>query len=313
MGYFLMNFSIVLDQGTRIDFRYIPIILIFLFINDKAAIVSAVLIAAARFIIGVSLTSYLSVFVLTVLVIGLYVIKHATRKHESMYLKGSIMVIYATTLYTIFFIQVTSITVELVTLLIFFWIVAMAGGLFALFIMNYLRTAELLLRKYEAESTIDYLTGLSNVRKFYQMLDYYTKKYKTKKTPLAIGMIDIDFFKRVNDKHGHDAGDIVLMEVARILEETIDDETFVFRKGGEEFTAIFPNAPLEDVLYSLERCRLAVQHHGFKIDELKELNLTISIGICHYSETASSVDELMTNADEKLYKAKETGRNRLVF
>lgn len=98
--------------------------------------------------------------------------------------------------------------------------------------MNYLRTAELLLGKYEAESTIDYLTGLSNVRKFYQLLDYYTKKSKAQETPLAIAMIDIDFFKRVNDTHGHEAGDIVLIEVARILEETIDYEAFVFKRRG---------------------------------------------------------------------------------
>ena len=232
MGYILMHYSIVIEEGTIIDFRYIPIILIFLFINDKAAIMSAGLIAGTRFMISISLSSFISILVLLVLVVGLYVIKYLTRKSESIYLKGTMMVVYATFLYTLFFIYRSSMSAEFIWLLVFFWIVSLAGGLFSLFIMNYLRTAELLLGKYEAESTIDYLTGLSNVRKFYQLLDYYTKKSKAQETPLAIAMIDIDFFKRVNDTHGHEAGDIVLIEVARILEETIDYEAFVFKRRG---------------------------------------------------------------------------------
>ena len=313
MGYVLMNFSILLVEGTFIDFRYIPIILIFLFIDNKAAILSALLIAAARFFIGISISSYFSILILSLLILGLYVIKYFARKIESIYLKGMIMVIYATFLYTLYFINLLDVTTEIILILVFFWLVSILGGLFALFLMNYLRTAELLVRKYEAEATIDYLTGLSNVRKFYLLLDYYTKKSKAKESPLAIAMLDIDFFKRVNDTYGHEAGDIVLIEVARILEEAVDSDAFIFRKGGEEFTAIFPNTSLEKVVHSMEACRKAIESHIFNVGQLNELHITISIGICHFSETTTSVDDVMANADEKLYVAKERGRNRLVY
>lgn len=128
MGYILMHYSIVIEEGTIIDFRYIPIILIFLFINDKAAIMSAGLIAGTRFMISISLSSFISILVLLVLVVGLYVIKYLTRKSESIYLKGTMMVVYATFLYTLFFIYRSSMSAEFIWLLVFFWIVSLAGG-----------------------------------------------------------------------------------------------------------------------------------------------------------------------------------------
>ena len=87
----------------------------------------------------------------------------------------------------------------------------------------------------------------------------------------------------------------------------------LFSKGGEEFTAIFPNMSLEEVVYSMEKCRLAIQHHTFRVSQHTELKLSISIGICHYSETTTSVDKVMTRTDEKLYVAKEAGRNKVVY
>lgn len=124
-------------------------------------------------------------------------------------------------------------------------------------------------------------------------------------------MIDIDYFKKINDEHGHPAGDAVLREAARILKDTLRAVDALGRYGGEEFMAVLPHTTHEEALQTGERLRKAVADHVFRAGE-RELRATISVGVaCYPSEKVDSPHALIREADKALYVAKEAGRNRV--
>ena len=122
-------------------------------------------------------------------------------------------------------------------------------------------------------------------------------------------MVDIDHFKSINDAYGHDAGDMVLREVARSLKETSRKEDIAARIGGEEFVMILPDSPAEAALGCAERLRKAVEGLVFRgIDR----TITASFGISLFLPTDGE-DSFLKRADNALYEAKESGRNRAVL
>jgi diguanylate cyclase (GGDEF)-like protein len=125
-------------------------------------------------------------------------------------------------------------------------------------------------------------------------------------------MIDLDLFKQVNDTYGHPTGDVVLFETARILKDTAREIDHVGRYGGEEFIAILPNTDEDEAARFAERVRRAVEAHLYR-DESTEIRMTCSSGVASFP--APGIDrpeELLKLADEALYVAKESGRNRVV-
>jgi diguanylate cyclase (GGDEF)-like protein len=128
---------------------------------------------------------------------------------------------------------------------------------------------------------------------------------------ISVVMADIDWFKRINDQYGHDAGDAVLRECADILRQNCRQGDVLARLGGEEFILIHLNTRLDEVIASTERLReaiagAAVQYMG------EELKLTMSFGVAERQSQHQSIDDLMRAADGALYKAKEAGRNRVI-
>lgn len=312
MGMLLMHFSIAVAQGTIADFRYLPVVLLILFVGRKSALISTVIIAIGRFFISVSLSSYIALIVSIFLYIGLLVIDQWKMDAKLMD-KALMMIGYSSFLYTAVLINRVTDTSILYPLVILYWIISVAGGMFAVFFMNYVRTTEYLLRKYEIESTIDFLTGLKNVRKYNQVFNHYKKQSLASEDVLTVAMIDIDHFKKLNDRHGHAAGDFVLMEMAKIFEEILEKEAYVFRKGGEEFIALFPSTPFGRVITLMEQCRKRVEHYSFEVNDYNKAFSTISVGISQYPTTVSEINQLTEKADEKLYRAKEKGRNIIIY
>jgi two-component system cell cycle response regulator len=128
---------------------------------------------------------------------------------------------------------------------------------------------------------------------------------------LSVLMVDIDHFKRINDEHGHPVGDLVLRDVARIMKETLRTVDSIGRYGGEEFMAILPHTSYDEARRTGERVRKAVEDHVFRAGD-KKIKVTISIGVSSYpSEAVDTPNGLIREADKALYRAKETGRNRV--
>ncbi len=167
--------------------------------------------------------------------------------------------------------------------------------------------------KFHAEiermAITDGLTGLFNHRNFQEKLADEFKRMQRFPDPLSLLLIDIDFFKRVNDTFGHPAGDEVLRGVAGVIRETVRNVDIPARYGGEEFAALLPGTNREGARKMAERLRGAIAGNVFT-SEGKELRVTVSIGAATSPHDAGNKDELIEKADQALYHAKRSGRDR---
>lgn len=161
-------------------------------------------------------------------------------------------------------------------------------------------------------ASIDALTGLYNRHTFYSVANHLISLMGREKECVSALFIDIDHFKKVNDKHGHLAGDVVLKDVARHLRESIRTSDTLGRIGGEEFVILLPRTKLEHAAMVGEKIRKAIESRSVQIGPDKHIKVTISVGIATaVSGSSMCVDELIKLADAELYKAKSTGRNRV--
>jgi len=159
----------------------------------------------------------------------------------------------------------------------------------------------------------DALTGLHNRRYFYRMSRRFVEKATRERTSISILLIDVDFFKHYNDTSGHDEGDRLLIEFSGLLRGCAPDDAVVARYGGEEFIVMMPNASTDDALEYAEYLRLTVANHPFPHREKQPFGfLSISGGIACFPNHGRSIQEVVRLADIALYKAKESGRNRIV-
>ncbi len=157
----------------------------------------------------------------------------------------------------------------------------------------------------------DGLTDLYNHRHFQEILTQEYKRAKRDDLPLSCMMLDLDHFKLVNDSYGHQFGDFVLAQSAKILNKFVRDTDFVARYGGEEFVVILPNTDLKGVIHLCEKIRNSFAVNAFRKGKVSE-TVTISIGVSStLDKNVSSRDDLITNADIALYHAKARGRNNV--
>ena len=158
-------------------------------------------------------------------------------------------------------------------------------------------------------ATLDALTNLNNRRQFEVRLKQEIATTKRQKNSLCAMMIDIDFFKKVNDTYGHSSGDAVLRTVAEIIKEHLRESDIPSRYGGEEFAVLLPYTHIEEAKIVGERLRKAVEAASIPIDK-KNINVTISMGLAEFNPEETG-EELFKRADRALYEAKESGRNKV--
>ncbi|EHQ52172.1 PAS/PAC/GAF sensor-containing diguanylate cyclase [Ectothiorhodospira sp. PHS-1] len=160
-------------------------------------------------------------------------------------------------------------------------------------------------------ATTDHLTGLANRRHFLErMREEILRMDRNPDHQAAVMMLDLDHFKRVNDTHGHSAGDTVLRHFASLLRYCLRKSDFAGRMGGEEFAVLLPDTDLQATVALAERLRKRIARIPVRADEL-EIPITVSIGITALSERDILPDHALQRADEALYRAKNAGRNRV--
>lgn len=171
------------------------------------------------------------------------------------------------------------------------------------------RSNELLLEL----SNTDHLTGLFNRRFLMEALDKEVQRARRKDGQVALLLMDIDHFKRVNDTHGHLQGDVVLQKVALHIQKELRSYDIAARYGGEEFVAVLPDTSLKEAFNVADRIRLSVQGMHFA-GSLANERVTVSLGVALFpSPCFDDIDGLLRAADEALYQAKERGRNRVII
>lgn len=163
------------------------------------------------------------------------------------------------------------------------------------------------IKTHETASLTDQLTGVPNRRAFDRQLADRIADFQKVSAPVSLIMIDIDFFKKFNDTHGHHAGDAVLKGVAKTIAKALREKDVVARFGGEEFGIVLPQTTIQEACPVVDRVRKAVESARFQCDG-KLLNCTISLGLSQFSKT--DTDEVfLRRADDALYAAKKGGRN----
>jgi two-component system, cell cycle response regulator len=166
-------------------------------------------------------------------------------------------------------------------------------------------------RRLEQLSITDGLTGLYNHRHFQDELARHFSEMARYERPVSLALIDLDFFKKVNDTYGHAVGDEVLKTVARLFSTSVRSTDLVARYGGEEFAVIMPETELNDALVVAEQIRALVEETPIETDQ-GELRATVSIGVSSAPHPdITTPKELIEDADSSLYGAKEGGRNQV--
>ena len=182
----------------------------------------------------------------------------------------------------------------------------MLSELLAIFKMKYQYTEK------EFMSVLDGLTGLYNRRQFEIGLEQEHNRSKRHPSDFSLAILDIDFFKKVNDNFGHQYGDYVLRTVADLMKSAFRKTDLLYRYGGEELIMIMPETNIEGAIIPVQRLRRMVEDYDFEYNGVKT-KVTVSIGLTMNYQELNSPAEILKSADEALYKAKESGRNRVVL
>ncbi len=168
-------------------------------------------------------------------------------------------------------------------------------------------------RRLDEMSITDALTGLKNVRYFYNRLKEEIAECARSERPLSVALIDLDHFKRVNDRYGHPVGDQVLTATAAVIASVIRKGETAARVGGEEFAVLLPGSNRDDAHRVGERIRQAVENVRVRLANGRDtVRMTASIGIATAESPVIDMEQLYSMADEALYRAKRRGRNRIV-
>ncbi len=211
--------------------------------------------------------------------------------------------------YTIFTFQMMkhfNLWLDLVSPLMFATIVFIA-----MLMVKYLIKSKDFEQQYKLATT-DGLTGLYNHRYFQEQMANALEQAKRYETNFSLIIIDIDYFKKFNDNFGHQCGDRVLRSVAQTLRKNVRATDIVCRYGGEEMSIILPNIGHEDAVFTAQKLCKMVAEQEVATNSEKTTNVTISLGVSTYPQDAQTVQDMVRVADDRLYNAKENGRNQVV-
>lgn len=168
----------------------------------------------------------------------------------------------------------------------------------------------------ERDAVTDPLTGVYNRRHLDRRLSEEVSIALRYGLPLSVLLLDIDFFKKINDRHGHQAGDEVLVAMVKLVSKELREVDVLARYGGEEFLIIAPHTNLLDATNVAERVRKCVEAHTFSLPNglggVSEIKVTVSIGVASSADGAADEERLVQVADKNLIQAKQDGRNRVI-
>jgi diguanylate cyclase len=221
------------------------------------------------------------------------------------------IIFYAEVVVTLFILTLVQQAKTTNIMLLYFLFIAVVSNVIVYYLSEKLIALLSKLERLNIEAATDYLTGLNNVRSFDKSFNELLRKAKENDESISLLMIDIDYFKRVNDTYGHSAGDAVLKELSDIFLRSIRDFDVIARVGGEEFGIILRDCTQNRTCEIAEKIRRNVERNKFLLPCGEVINITISIGGAVYPATIADINLLKEKADEKLYESKHKGRNKI--
>ncbi len=309
-GCLLMFNGIDLSNNMIMDFRLIALIVSTIYCGRVSGFVTGVIIIAFRFgYFGINSASFAALVNLTIIYAFLAFISTAKWNFNKKYIAMCAVNLISSAVWTALFVMDMTIVCNI---LYRYTLSTIVVSIIVYFALVYLFKTNELYIKLMQESTKDFLTGLNSVREFDRLLNKYSAAAADKQADLSMLMMDIDFFKKVNDTYGHSSGDRVLKQLADILLTSSGEGAILSRKGGEEFAVLLPDFKFHEAFHIAERIRKDVERKEFLLDKGIKIKITVSIGISSYPERTQNLNDLLHEADNALYHAKRTGRNKVV-
>ncbi|MES1053572.1 diguanylate cyclase [Bacillus thuringiensis] len=301
LGFLLMKFGFRMGEDL-LDLRYLAVMLAAIVGGPIASIVSSVIILITRLLLTDYSTS-MQLAIYTTFFIGIgnafvsLFFTDLTKKW--IYLYVYTLTITSFPIYYIF---------HSIFILGLYLLVSSIAAYITFFSLNYVLQSNELFRMMKQYAMIDSLTELGNNRSFDIELKRHIEDTTINENSLCLLLVDVDYFKYVNDTYGHPAGDEVLRQISALLKTHSPSSDLVFRKGGEEFAILLPGATLQHAVEIGENIRTAVEKQVFYLSGGVELNITVSIGASIYETLPQQFIQL---ADNALYTSKHNGRNKV--
>ncbi|MCA0985216.1 diguanylate cyclase [Halobacillus yeomjeoni] len=303
----LMTFSIQANDTTIIDLRHIPLLISTIFGGWLSLFITWFANITIRFSMGITPSSISNLIGMTLISLA-YLAIHF--KVHNLWKKTFLMILTSNTIFLILTYSLIPDKVYFIQLNLIFWPTLFGAGFFTVYLFDFMKKIHHKYDEYEKFAVRDPLTGLFNIRKFDEKMNELTQGKEM--MPFALMVIDIDYFKNINDTYGHPNGDMVLAQLGRLLQDSCGTTNFVFRNGGEEFTIIMPECLHHSAKAVAEKLRKSIADHRFAIDhERKYITLTVSIGVALFPYSSKNTDGLYKLADLALYEAKNSGRNQV--
>ncbi|UFT98430.1 GGDEF domain-containing protein [Radiobacillus kanasensis] len=310
LGIVLMMFSIHITDHTIMDLRNFAIIVVMMSGGIVSGMITGVMLSLGRVLIyGVNLSSITAICTFILLVLACWGISKTGIKplYKFMYMNGcNIAIVFSAYIFLINDHQ------TLISAMVHYGTISLLGGFVIYSLCDFISRSNEQFRMLKESATKDFLTGLSNVREFDTIWNQRILDAKQKEERLSLVLIDIDHFKKINDTYGHPVGDIVLQELGKVLRDSTRSFDTVSRNGGEEFSVILPDCPSHQAVEIAEKIRRTVEQHDFYISKMEKIHITVSIGVATYPEPIQDTENLIKIADDSLYQAKQSGRNKVV-
>ena len=310
LGCTLMAFSVEMtSESIKVDLRHFAIIIASIYGGWLSLMTSAIIISIGRVVLyGIDINSITAIVIILTLSLLSYGLSKLDLDNMKNFFLLTMFNIIITDTAILFLIKEYALAIDVLTK---YTIISSVGGFVIYSIVEYVVKVNESYRELQKYSTEDSLTGLNNVRQFNQLWEVCIQEAKEKKHQLSFLLIDIDYFKQVNDTYGHLVGDKVLKEVSDILVDIIQSTDYASRNGGEEFSVILPNCSNSKAMDIAENIRSAIEKHTFKISNEQTIKVTVSIGVATYPKTTDNLSRIIEIADNFLYKAKRNGRNQI--
>ncbi|MBK5074507.1 diguanylate cyclase [Budviciaceae bacterium CWB-B4] len=304
----LMKFSIPTINHTLIDLRHIPLIVAACYIGPVPTLITALIISVSRVVINFNDTALIVSVFYAFLGIVLAFCSHYIRK--SLRYRAALFSIITVVFICIAYAIATQNVAKIIKFTFLMTLFSTIGMLLSLMLLKDLKQRKIEMLTYQGLAQQDFLTSLLNRR----MFDQAIQSINLSKQNVVLMLMDVDYFKQINDQHGHDAGDRVLRDIAHILDSYTAYGQKTFRIGGEEFSAILIDCPIPLAKKIAEDICRKVESHACVLANGEVIHATISIGISgsgpNYNKNSLS---LFRRADRALYQAKSDGRNRISY
>ncbi len=310
-GSILMYYSFPIDPRFFADLRHLAIVVIASYLGWLPSLIAGLLIALGRLILfGISTSSAIAGagMLLISIICGTLSRTHWGRLSKMLLMSISSMLV----LLCIMWMNIPD-QHKVYTVFTQHLIISMLATVVIYMLTEYIHTSNQLFLQMKKNAETDYLTNLHNLRQFDQLLSERFLEAQHFSERLGVLVVDIDHFKKINDTYGHAAGDAVLQQLSKVMREHSRSFDEVSRNGGEEFSVLVPEATIDETAAIAERIRAAVADHIFVLEDGTRIRITVSIGVAVHPDTIRSKNakELLQQADRELYRAKDSGRNRV--